>query len=641
MPDAVGVTHHVKINGEHYMVRPFSYRKSSSPAMGPRFASGDPDYSQLNLWQYWAQSCWIGGAGSKTWTDDAMYDQGVGVDTSQHEVAFLARDLGPNTNRDTVGNWDLDGFAGKREFYAFRNFLYCLSWGSQDGVTPGKLYRWDNASSTWVLVWTFSSQYVRGMEYFGGSMVIGINAALMAKLSQAEVMSTFAKPAGIDSQTTALKEYRGKLYVAFGNQIWRLKPDFTWDGSTVFYSADGVDSITSMEVHLGFLYMSSNNGHILRTDGNNTFDLWAFDRPSIRSIRSFDGRLFVAVDDPSPESYATEAVLYQFSNSSVTELKRWVVQGGFLSTGNLRIVGKRLMFGAGWLFGDAAGFGIGAYDAAEDAYHILASNRDDTTYTAPSGYNWVVDDVIAYGGYIWISVRGYGIFRTKFTVLNAVDANSWDTTGNGDPSGENGGYLVSSEFDAGTPGLDKYWSSIQVHADLQVAASTVDVWYKLNDGAWINAGTVTKTGAETRYNPTFKLDVKGARLRWKLVLRTTDQTRTPRVYGVVVRYLPRPDPTRRWDMDLLVSDKQHLLDGTTQVLSDANKQAKINAIETAWALGEPINFVDLDGTSWAAAGADGVFLMEFTHQALVPTANPTGDNGEAIMRVVLLESVVN
>lgn len=109
MPDGVGTTHHVKINGQFYLVRPGTYRKMPGPMFGARFTTGDPDYNNLSMWQHWAQTCWVGGFGATTWQDDAMFDEGVGIDASQHEVMVLARDLGPTSNRDSVGNWDLTG----------------------------------------------------------------------------------------------------------------------------------------------------------------------------------------------------------------------------------------------------------------------------------------------------------------------------------------------------------------------------------------------------------------------------------------------------------------------------------------------------------------------------------------------------
>lgn len=630
----VGTTHHVKIGDDYHLVRPHSYRRMGAPVFGARFTTGDPDYSRLNLWQYWVQSCWVGGIGAEEWIDDSMYDEAVGVDTTQHEVMMLTRDMGVRTNSD------LDGESSARRFIVYSNRLYCLSYGTL-GSVPSKLWKWTMAGDPnpyeWELVHTFNDA-CRSIEVFAGKLWIGDYGSTLIYYNG----STFThinKPSGTNNVTPyAMKVYRDHMYVAFHNDVWRLKKDLTWDGSTVFYEAN-CNYITQMEVHLGFLYMASQDGKIFRTDGNNTFDMWTFEPGNvITSIRSFDGRLFLAVNEPLDGTTAQQAVLYQFSGAAVTELKRWGKEGEDISMGQLRTIGHRMYFGAGGLLGMGDGFGIGVYDPREDSYHIWSSNRDTATYAGGTeGVGWTVDDVFYFAGYVFASVRSHGIFVTKWSYKDASRAlATYDTTAAGvAASAGNGGWLTSSDFDAGTPGLKKLWDAIIIEADIPHTSCSIHVEISTDGGqTWDTMDSITKPTGATRISKNIPLTVSSVRLvssriKWRLTLRTDNTNYSPFVRGVVVRYLPIPEPNWKWDMVLVLSDKQQLLDGTIETV---DVESKLSALETAFRSGMPVAFTDIDGTAWSG----GALITDY--RADIRYIGPTSDGDlEAEVTIALVE----
>lgn len=662
MADGVGTTHQVRIGAHHYLVKPGSYRKRQAPLFGPRFTTGDPDWNNLSMWQHWVQRTWIGGFDASEWQDEAMFDKSAGVDTSYHDVLLLARDIGPdNATRSGVQNWDLeDGPSGStyiREFFTWngqdnagRSDLYCLAYST----TGGYLYRFRQSDTTWVQVKNFAHPvrswcYHRRRIYFGDT---GSNLNIMAGNPGSETFSTVARPAGTDTNYApyAMYSFRDKMYVAFLNLIWRMDKDGNWDGSTVFYEAPGVDYITDMEEHLGFLYMASHNGHILRTDGNNTFDMWTMEPGSdITNIRSFDGRLFIAVRDPLEGTNASEAVLYQFSGSAVTELKRFGKIGVESSLGRMRTVGGRMFFGAPSLFGFQDGFGIAMYDAVEDSYHVFAVNRDTADYAAGAeNTGWIVDDVIWHKGFLYCSVRGHGIFRVRYVVrdVETLQARYNTAPTPGTSSSKNGGWIESSEFDAGTPGLQKLWNAIILDVDLPSTDTTIYVEHSLDGGASWETGTeLTKTGTARRYQKIIRLEksnggVYSTTFKYRLTLRTDDQTRSPAVRGVIVRYLPVPEPNWVWDMTLVLSDTQELLDGTIQT---PNNVTKLSALEDAFRDQQLVFFIDTDGTRWARNGAGdypGVLIQNLDERVPIITASADGDI-EREINISLIEAIEN
>ena len=647
----VGTTHHVKIGADYYLIKPMTYRKRTAPLFGPRFTTGDPDYNTLSFWQHWVQRCWIGGFGAPEWQDEAMFDKSVGVDTSYHEVLLLARDLGPANATRTSNNYNLSQESNvlhKREFFTWRGTgtteqLYCLSMDSATGgVNDARLFRY--AAPNWVQVNSFARD-CRSFARFRKAVVFGTSTGNLRKMTGspgAEVFADIAKPSGITATPRAMYAWRKQLWVGFDDELWRLNLDDTWDGSTAFYTAAEVTHYTGFEPHLGFLYMSSNNGHILRTDGNATFDLWSMEPGTeITGMRSFDGRLFVACRDPLEGTDASEAVLYQFTGAAVTELKRLGKIGVENTFGKLRALGGRLLMGASSLFGFDGGFGITMYNPVEDSYHIFASNRDGSTYAAGTEQaKWCVDDVIWFREYLWCSVRGHGIFRTRYTVRDVSELLA--TYDNTPTSGvqTNGGWIETSEFDGGTPGMKKLWNAIVMDVDLPTSNTEVGVDYSVDGGVnWVAAGTATKTGSPRRYVKELLLgsgtSVYSSTLKVRLRLKTTDGTRSPAVRGLSVRYLPVPDPNWVWEMTLVLSDNQVLLDGTTEAPDNVTKRANLEAAHRAQTI---VNFVDIDGVSWATGSTPGVLIQ--TMQEVPQHIGPSSEGAlEHEIQITLIEAV--
>lgn len=636
----VGTTHHIKLAGDYHLVRQGSYSKRPAPLFGARFTTGDPDYNNLSLWQHWAQTCWVGGLDADTWIDDAMYDEAVGVDTSQHEVMMLSRDLA----RGAGSNWTLGGGQKDRMFASFNGSLYCLNIGA-----AATLYKYDDGTDGWTLTKTFSEN-VQTMVGFYGYLFFGTDGANLQKMDTSEVFTTTAKPATVTDQVYAMGVYRQRLYVGFGRNIWRLKPTFAWDGSTSFYQAAGVNYLIAMELHLGFLYIASQDGHILRTDANNTFDLWTMAGGVVTGMRSYDGKLFVAVKEPLPGTTAAQGVLYQFTGAAVTELKRWGTIGNSCSLGRLHVAARKLFYGASNLLGILNGFGIAQYVAEEDAHSLFSTLQGTGTYGRGSGegdYHQVTH-VFFWKGFLFAAVYGHGAFKTRYTWKDASKfVATYDTTAAGaNPASKNGGWITSSDFDAGTPGLQKLWNAITVHVDLPNANTSITCEYSTNGGTtWkyvdrldtAAGATLTGDGVTIRRAKTWKLfEVKASRLKWRLTLRTTDTTRSPFVRGVIVRYLPLPEPNWQWTMTLVLSDEQELLDGT--VSAGINVQTKINTLENAFRNQIPVHFIDVDGTEWVTGGYSGVLIYDI--QKDLRYIGPSSDGSvEGDIRVTLIETV--
>lgn len=643
----VGVTHHIELNGHEYLVKPFSYSKKSAPQFGARFSTGDPDFNNLSFWQHWAQNCFIGGMDAEEWADDAMYDDGVGISTEHHQRVTLARDL----RRGGGSNWAAGSGANHKawKFIVYNNILYAVT--IPVATNAATLWQYVPASDGWTQITAFTGVNARSIATYAGKLFIGgmnlANSAPILKYSSGALgtWTTVTNPSGIASTqpVSAMRAFQQKLYVAWGVNIWRMKDDLTWDGNVVFYKASASsesNNIESMEVHLGFLYMLSRNGHIHRSDGNSTFDIWSWDGQTQGvAIKSFDGRLFVATNEYSDPAAPTEAfgVLYQMSGSAVTQLKRWGKLGEYTGLGSLTVFDRRLFYGASNLLGQARGFGVAAYDPIEDAHSIMASNVDTVTYAPGSApyLNYAVTDVIAFGNRIYSAVAGFGLFYTRYSFKDYKRlVADYDVSAAGASVGpQNGGWFTTSTYDAGTPGMNKLWRRISIDYELPSTPLAIVVEYSTDaGGSWTTCLSLNPGVAHTRRLKDIWLEnVKSTSLKLRFTLRSANSIYTPVFYGFVVSYLPMPEPNWMWTFTIPLSELQQGLDGVSRAV---DTEAEIAFLSLAWRNKQLVTYTDMDGVRFSSSGSPGVLIYDIDVRMGVGT-QPL----EADVVVQLLEAV--
>lgn len=634
---SVGGTHHINLGGHYYMVKPGSYQKRVAPQFGARFSTGDPDYNNLSFWQHWVQNCFVGGMDAELWADDAMFDDGIGVNTTEHEKVTLSRDL----KRGSGANWTLGGSTNVDAWKAviFNESLYVL--GCTTAGNNSKLYKYDPPTDGWVVQSAFSDTQAFSIAVFDGKLFIGGRTLaggpkLIYSSGSISSWTIVTSPPGVGATAavTAMRAFQQKLYVGYSGQIWRMKDDQTWDGNTVFYKVNAASEsnhISAMEVHLGFLYMISNNGHVHRTDGNTTFDIWNWDGQTVGiAIKSFDGRLFVLTYEYTDTASVGQGVLYQMSGSAMTQLKRWGSDDKATRIGNMIVYDRKLWYGASNLLGmasDRDGFGVACYDPIEDAHSVFATSGDTSTFgTGSLPYvNFIVDDQIFFHGYLFVFVRGHGAVKTPVRyrdILRGVA--SFDTTG---PS--NRGHLTTSTYDAGTPGIRKMWRKVVL--DVAVPANThVMAEYTIDGTTWVPIGTVT--GPQTRARHEFYLEnILATAFKMRINLGSTSAAATPTFHGFAVSYIPVPEPNWLWTFTILLPEKIELLDETVETIDTESELAFLSAL---YRTKQMVNFVDVDGTSWAAAGNAGVLLYDCTFWQPDLTQPLEGE-----VQVTLLEAV--
>jgi hypothetical protein len=72
-------TNQIKIDEKKYIIIPSTYQKRRQETIYPRFSTGEPNLSDLSIWQYQEQSDWRGGAGQKDWIEKNKFYNSCGI----------------------------------------------------------------------------------------------------------------------------------------------------------------------------------------------------------------------------------------------------------------------------------------------------------------------------------------------------------------------------------------------------------------------------------------------------------------------------------------------------------------------------------------------------------------------------------
>jgi hypothetical protein len=195
------------------------------------------------------------------------------------------------------------------------------------------------------------------------------------------------------------------------------------------------------------------------------------------------------------------------------------------------------------------------------------------------------------------------------------------------------GWLEMPRFYGGQVELAKDWESVRVWGDLSTARPCAVYWQdegtdintddELYFPYWEYLGAATTSGQELRWSD-YATRPNSRWIRLALLPYTTLVGRSPRVEAVACKFLPMVTDRTRWQLSILISPEQEMLDGERNTYTVAQQIAHLVSMVQRV---PPCIFEDMDGTQYEVkvlnasrnvirfdALPDGVTRLQYAYQ---------------------------
>lgn len=566
--------YHVLLDGQGYLIDLASYKKTVNEPFAPKRRAGDPGYGDLALASVWAQENWSLGFGLDHFTTGVGgqglgggapipvgYDTGSSIDPHFGDLRLGKNLLSVHNPASVTDLYGLIAYKGK--LYSFR----------ADGAD---VYESSDGSS-WAAVHSSNSGRQAAARFNNWLVLGGVDGAAAGVLSKFD--ST--------TWTAAWATYAANTYVR------SLAPFrvFATEYLAVGLSNTSAGTSTLKQVN---------------TSGA-AVDVTTFTEPIISALIAFDGLLWIATLDDSNGSL--QGALYTYDGSRLepittlpdNAITSFAEYSGKLYAGS-KTRGKiwevtRQGLPLLWTFPDVEGIG----GTSTYAMPILALAVEDGRLHLP-----VVDTnglgLYSYDGQGWANLaagglgqepRGLAAFKSDLYLSNKTSAGA--RTHKAERKSPTTATWISSSFNAGLAATDKLFLKLQLfHAALAAGEAIAVDYEKDTSGVWTNLGTSDLDGA-TNKSFSFASATTAKSLRLKLTMTLTDQTKTPKVTGLLVHYLVTPDLKAEWTFDVR-------LEGSAQTplvrLDNSNEPiagpALADALWASRAKKQTLSFTDLD-----------------------------------------------
>lgn len=159
------------------------------------------------------------------------------------------------------------------------------------------------------------------------------------------------------------------------------------------------------------------------------------------------------------------------------------------------------------------------------------------------------------------------------------------------------GYIETSEFGANTPLIKKIWNSISIEAETMGPGHKARVFVtnaQRQDGQFTLLGEFTQDDGKSK---TFTLPTNFEIAEWvkiRVELSTEDDTTTPIIKRIAIKYVPEALQKWQWVMALRCDDHLTLMDGNKDRRSGFQITEDLKALRS----GGQLNFTDVDGRQY-------------------------------------------
>jgi len=374
-----------------------------------------------------------------------------------------------------------------------------------------------------------------------------------------------------ESQVLSIAEYSSGVYAGVGPQgrMYKSTDLTTWTLTKDINTPQNPGYIYAQKEYNSRLYAGGGspeflpdktyNGFVYGYDSTTWFPLYPFDFTIMKSMEFFDAFLFMGTYHGHLFVYDTASLNPLFNFTDLYNYKQQVYDMKYF----------------------------------DDKLYIALYPQDGTSDT--NAAIWKFD---RHGMSAAHSVSGVTGYRTMDVVNNEL------LVGTGDdgyvyrlsstqyvPEG----WVQLSYFDANLPSIDKLWDRVIVRHDPLPTGCTVVVYYRFKENdSWTLLGTSsTPTSEEATLQ--FPSATSSKKITLKVVMTTSDFSKSPRLTEIITRYALSPERKWIWTMRLLAIKNLRLADGTVETRTAGQIRTDL---EDSQGLNSLITYKDIDGTEY-------------------------------------------
>lgn len=576
-----------------------AYQMQQAPIYGNRFAQGDRSYNDFSKWWYFAQTDWLGGfKDTVSWADDAKYFFSTNIDTFSEPgvIKLLSGLVSENDFAEEI-------WCGSYENVAGTSFPYI---GTEDGAdSKPRLYRknagtWSDIISAYIP--TSAEWIADAMAHKSKLWVISVGSAAATTFAifkcdadgtnQVDYTAAIATAMGWTAVTggTAIASDGNILYVAVQQSgsskfgiVKTADGGTNWTSVVSFTTEDIIASMTLIGGKIFYLIERTGAYEFRQFTISDSIDISiqtftatfstvaASSSCSRRLIHSFQGKVIVVI--PNDEIWA-----YTISSSLLTRLLKidtykdtTLAAIGGESSWSIGVIDVYQLKG-GIFHDNKLWFGNLMYDGTY--FYNTKKNFSDTAnkfaipvFSNGTSMYWLSDADLSIlyvdSGYKGTADKNYILFN-NYDIVSKVDKLLYSTTILFKPLVS--GQKIAIEYFTGELAADSTFTAL----------GNVNF---TDDGGTIRDKTFLFPTATTFKKLWLKIKLEG------------DATTTPTLADVITEYLPMPNNTKLWNLNINCGDEVKRLDGG--LVETTGRELK-GRLERAWWTKSVLDFQDVD-----------------------------------------------
>jgi hypothetical protein len=508
----------VVLDSQGYLIDLASYRKRVNEPFAPKRRAGDPGYGDQALASVWAQENWQQGFGFDRW-DPSWTNRKAGFKTGTNlDVHFGDLRMGRSA-------LEVHAPVGVTELFNL------LSYSTRIFATRGdgqQIYE-SADGTTWAVSLSSGASAVGPMCHFNGWLIAAnlLNGRLH-KFDDTTWTTDWVTLTGVGVGASALISYVinateylfvGQTQSAGASRLYQVHSGGTNVVAATFREA----VISALAVQDNLLWIATQegtfHGALYTYDGTNVREITRLSDNAITTMHVFNNRLYGAS--------RTRGKVWSIDRQGLEEI---FTIPDFEGVGGVSTYDKpiyQLAVDDGRLF-------LPAFDANSHSLYAF------------DGVGWS-NLVAGHGG-----DEARGIAAHKGDVYASTKRASGAHTVRIERKSPTAGIWTSAAFNAGLAATQKLWVQLSLFHVALAAGEAITIDYELDlSGTWTNLGLSDADGATSR-TLNFATDTTGRHLRIRLTFALTTQTVTPKVQGLIVRYLVQPDVKAEWEFDVLL-----------------------------------------------------------------------------------------